>query len=263
MRKLAGYTGHLITNFLYHLTSIAHIFLETCYWTFVAPFKGKFPNGKEILKQMELTGVNSLSIVAFVSLFFGLTLAMLTSYQLEKVGSEMLLGGLIGVSFTRELGPLLTGIVVAARVGAAITAELGSMTVNEEIDALDTMAIPPVRYLIVPRTIALVLMLPCLVIVANFVGMIGGYLIGRFSIHINTAYYIRLMLDAMTVKDIYIGLFKSVFFAVIISIISCYQGFIVRGGAEGVGKATTKSVVLSIELIIIVDSFWNAVFYFI
>lgn len=263
MRRLAGYTGRLIRNFLYHLTSITRIFTETLYWTFLAPFKGKFPNGKEILKQMELTGVNSITIVGFVSLFFGLTLAMLTSYQLEKVGSEMLLGGLVGVSFTRELGPLLTGIVVAARVGAAITAELGSMNVNEEIDALDTMAIHPVRFLIVPRMIALILMLPCLVIISNFVGMLGGYIIGRFSIHINTSYYISLMIDAMALKDVYIGLFKSIFFAIIIGIISCYQGLIVRGGAEGVGRATTQSVVLSIELIIIIDSFWNAIFYFV
>ncbi len=211
---------------------------------------------------MQHTGVNSIPIVTFVCLFFGLTLAMLTSYQLEQVGSVLMLGGLVGISFTRELGPLLTGIVVAARVGASITAELGSMKVYEEIDALDTMAIPPVRYLIVPRLIALVIMMPCLVIFANMVGMIGGYLIGRFSVHINTSYYIRLTLDALALKDIYTGLFKSLFFAAIIAIISCYQGFIVRGGAEGVGKATTQSVVLSIQLIIIVDSFWNAIFYF-
>lgn len=263
MKKLAGRIGHFITNFLQHLSSIACLSRETCYWIFIAPFKGKIPSIKEIFKQMEHIGVNSISIVGFVSLFFGLTLAMLTSYQLEKVGSEMLLGGLIGVSFTRELGPLLTGIVVAARVGASITAELGSMNVYEEIDALDTMAIPPVRYLIVPRIIALIIMLPCLVIIANIVGMIGGYIIGRFSIHINSSYYISLMFDAMELKDVYTGLFKSLFFAMIIGIISCYQGFIVRGGAEGVGKATTQAVVLSIELIIIVDSFWNAIFYFI
>lgn len=262
MKKLAGYTGRFITNFLYHLTSIGHIFLQTCYWIFIAPFRGKLPNGKEILKQMEHTGVHSISIVGFVSLFFGLTLAMLTSYQLEKLGSAILLGGLVGISFTRELGPLLTGIVVAARVGAAITAELGSMNVYEEIDALDTMAIPPVRFLIVPRMIALIIMLPCLVIISNFMGMLGGYIIGHYSIHINTAYYIQLTLDALELKDVYIGLFKSIFFAITIGLISCYQGFIVKGGAEGVGRATTRSVVLSIELIIIIDSFWNAVFYF-
>ena len=263
MKNIVGYLGRGFNRFLQHLSSLASLCIQTLYWIFIAPCKGVFPNGREIVKQMELTGVNSLSIVGFVSLFFGLTIAMLTSYQLEQVGSEMLLGGLIGVAFTRELGPLLTGIVVAARVGAAITAELGSMKVYEEIDALDTMAISPVRFLIVPRMIALVIMLPCLVIVSNFVGMIGGYIIGRFSIHINTSYYITLMLDAMELKDIYIGLFKSVFFAMIIGMISCYQGFIVRGGAEGVGKATTLSVVLSIQIIIIVDSFWNAIFYFI
>lgn len=263
MKSLLGYFGRLTTGFLQHLSSITSLFLNTCYWIFVAPFSKKYPNGKEILKQMELVGVKSIPIVGFVTLFFGLTLAMLTSYQLEKVGSALLLGGLVGVSFTRELGPLLAGIVVAARVGASITAELGSMNVHEEIEALDTMAIPPVRYLIVPRIIALVIMMPCLVVLANFTGMIGGYIIGRFSVHINTSYYIKLTLDALELKDVYIGLFKSFFFALIIGTISCYQGFIVRGGAEGVGKATTQSVVLSIQLIIIVDSFWNAIFYFI
>ena len=179
------------------------------------------------------------------------------------MGSELLLGGLVGVSFTRELGPLLTGIVVAARVGAAFTAELGSMKVYEEIDALNTMAISPIRYLIVPKVIALIIMMPCLVIISSLVGMFGGYLIGHFNMHMNTSYYIKLTLDALELKDVYIGLYKSVFFALIISFVSCYRGFIVRGGAEGVGRATTKSVVLSIELIIIIDSFWNAIFYFV
>ena len=262
MKRLAGYTGRKARILLQHLSSITALFMETCYWIFVAPWKGKWPSGKEILRQMELVGVDSVPIVAFVSLFFGLTLAMLTSYQLQQVGSEMMLGSLVGISFTRELGPLLTGIVVAARVGAAITAELGSMNVYEEIDALDTMAIPPVRFLIVPRIIALFIMMPCLVVIANIVGIIGGYLIGRFSLHINSAYYVRLMFDSMVLKDVFTGLFKSVFFAGIIGMVSCYQGFIVRGGAEGVGRATTQSVVLAIELIIVIDSFWNAVFYF-
>lgn len=262
MKSLAGYLGRSVNTFLFHLSSITHLAVITGYWIFVAPFKGEFPKSKEVFKQMQLTGINSIAIVSFVTLFFGLTLAMLTSYQLAQVGSSLLLGGLVGVSFTRELGPLLTGIVVAARVGASITAEIGSMKVYEEIDALDTMAIPPVRYLVVPRLIALVVMMPCLVIIASFVGMFGGYIIGRFSVHINTAYYIKLTLEALALKDIYTGLFKSVFFALIIGLVSCYQGFIVRGGAEGVGSATTQSVVLSIELIIIIDSFWNAVFYF-
>lgn len=258
--NLFGYTGHTIFVFLQHTSGFFSLLGQTLYWIFFKPHRIK---AKSIFQQMELIGFNSIPIVCFVSLFFGLTLAMLTSYQLQKVGSELMVGGLVGISFTRELGPLLTALVVAARVGASITAELGTMKVGEEIDALETMALAPVRFLVAPRLIAIFVMLPALVIFANVMGIIGGWIIGYMDLHMSTAYYLRLTLDAMVLKDIYTGLFKSLFFALIIGMIGSYQGFIVKGGAEGVGKATTISVVTSIELVIIVDSFLNAVFYFI
>lgn len=260
MTNLFGYLGRLIRTFLQHASGLTILLVQTLYWIFFKPNRIRL---KSISQQMEYIGLNSIPIVSFVSLFFGLTLAMLTSYQLEKVGSELLVGGLVGVSFTRELGPLLTAIVVAARVGAAITAELGAMKAGEEIDALETMALAPVRFLIAPRLIAIFVMLPLLVIISNVMGIIGGYIVGLTDLHMSTGYFFRLTLDALVLKDIYTGLFKSFFFAVIIGMIGSYHGFIVKGGAEGVGKATTISVVTSIELIIIVDSFLNAVFYFI
>lgn len=260
LNNFFGSIGRGIITILRHISSLFALLGQALYWIIFKPRRIKL---RSIFRQMELTGVNSIPIVCFVSLFFGLTLAMLTSYQLQKVGSELMVGGLVGISFTRELGPLLTALVVAARVGASITAELGTMKVGEEIDALETMALAPVRFLIAPRLIALVFMMPALVIFSNIMGIIGGWIIGAADLHMNSGYYFRLTLDALVLKDIYTGLFKSLFFAVIIAIIGSYQGFIVKGGAEGVGKATTISVVTSIELVIIVDSFLNAVFYFI
>lgn len=260
MTNLFGYLGRRITISLQHASGLFILLGQTIYWIIFKPYRIRL---KSIFQQMELIGFNSIPIVCFVSLFFGLTLAMLTSYQLQKVGSELLVGGLVGISFTRELGPLLTALVVAARVGAAITAELGTMKVGEEIDALETMALAPVRFLIAPRLIAIFIMLPLLVILSNLMGILGGYIIGLTDLHMSTGYYFRLTLDALVLKDIYTGLLKSFFFATIIGMIGSYQGFIVKGGAEGVGKATTISVVTSIELVIIVDSFLNAVFYFI
>jgi phospholipid/cholesterol/gamma-HCH transport system permease protein len=259
MVNIFGYTGRKIIIFLEHTSGLFNLLGQTLYWIFIKPRRINFGT---VLQQMEFIGVNSIPIVSFVSLFFGITLAMLTSYQLEKVGSELLVGGLVGVSFTRELGPLLTALVVAARVGAAITAELGTMKVGEEVDALETMAMAPVRFLIAPRLIAIFFMLPLLVIISNIMGIIGGYIIGYADLHMNSGYFFRLTFDSMVLKDIYTGLCKSFFFAVIIGMVGCYQGFIVKGGAEGVGKATTISVVTSIELIIITDAFLNAVFYF-
>jgi phospholipid/cholesterol/gamma-HCH transport system permease protein len=169
---------------------------------------------------------------------------------------------LVGVSLTRELGPVLTALVVAGRVGAAITAEIGSMKVTEQIEALDTMAINPVRFLVVPRLIALFFMLPCLTIIGNFVGMFGGYLIGVLNLKINSSLYIKTTLDFLALKDIYTGLVKTFVFGIIISLVGCYQGLNTEGGAQGVGRATTLSVVTSFILIILADAVLTGIFYF-
>ena len=247
---------------LRHIESILFLTAGTFFWLLWVIVRWNKRTLRDVVKQMELGGVKSFSIVSLVSFFLGLTLAMLTSYQLRKVGSEIMVGGLVGVSFTRELGPLITALVVAGRVGAGISAEIGTMTVSEEVEALETMGINPIRYLIVPRFLALLLMLPCLTVCSNIIGMLGGFMIGYFSLDMSPHFYYDLTMQALVLKDIVTGLIKSLSFAAIISIIGCYQGLIVRGGAEGVGLATTRAVVVSMILIIAFDCFWNGVFYF-
>lgn len=252
----------ITTLTLRHLESFLVLIWQTFVWLTAGFWRRKPVSVPEVIKQMLEGGVRSLTLVTLVSFFLGMTLAMLTSYQLVKLGAEILIAGLIGVSFTRELGPLLTAIVVASRVGAGIAAEIGTMKVSEEIDALETMGVDPVRYLVVPRFIALVLMVPALTAFSNLIGILGGYIIGHYSLDIDTTYYMSRTFEALVVKDIKTGLIKSVSFGAIISLMGCYQGLIVKGGAEGVGKATTLSVVCSIILVIGVDCLWNAIFYF-
>lgn len=247
---------------LKHLGSCYYLIQEAFYWILVSPFKKRGVKIKETINQIEKVGANSLLIVGLVSLFFGLTLAMLTAYQLRKLGSEILVGSLVGVSFMRELGPLLTALVVAGRVGASFAAEIGSMLVSEEIDALESMGIQPVSHLVSPRLIALGLTLPCLTLYSDVLGILGGLIIAVFSLSLDVHYFFNNLFSSLVIKDLWTGLLKSFSFAVIIVGIGCYQGLTVRGGAEGVGIATTKAVVLSMILIIIVDCFWNAWFYF-
>lgn len=247
--------------FLQHLSSITFLFQETLRWLLIKPFQGKPLRVKAIITQMDEVGVKSVPIVFLVSFFIGIILVLQTAYQLEKFGATNYAASLASVALTRELGPLLAAIVVAGRVSAAYTAELGTMMVTEEILALEVMAIHPIAYLVVPRFLAMVVMLPCLTVMADLVGMIGGYIIGTTTVGIRSTLYIETTLDAMLLKDILTGLAKSVVFAGIIAMVGCYMAFIVKGGAEGVGKATMISVVTSLILIILADCFFTTIFY--
>jgi len=169
----------------------------------------------------------------------------------------------VALSVTRELGPVLTAMMVAGRVGASMAAELGTMKVTEQIDALDSLATNPIHFLVVPRFIATVSMLFLLTIYADLIGMLGGFLVAVFKLGISQYIYINRSFSALVMKDIYTGLIKSVVFGVIISIVGCYYGFKARGGAEGVGHATTMAVVVSFILIIVFDTFFTALFYFV
>ena len=164
---------------------------------------------------------------------------------------------------TRELGPVLTALVIAGRVGAAITAEVGTMQVTEQVDALKTLGSDPIRYLSVPRLIALLIMLPILTIYAYIIGILGGYLVGVYKLGISSTLYMNMTWDSLRLKDLYTGLFKSGVFAAIIATVACYEGFETAGGAEGVGRSTTLSVVISFILIITADCFFTALFYFV
>ena len=254
--------GKSTKDLVNQIIGVAMLLLDTLYRIIVAPFKGKSLKRQSIFEQMVFMGIKSIVIVFFVTFFTGVVLAMQSAYQLKQLGAEIYVASLVAVSLTRELGPVLTALVIAGRIGAAITAEIGSMKVSEQIEALDTMAINPIRFLVVPKFLALVIMLPCLTIIGDFVGMFGGYLVGIFNLRINSALYIQTSLKFLELKDIYSGLGKSVVFAVIIALIGCYQGLNTKGGAEGVGKATTLSVVTSFILIILADCVITGILYF-
>jgi len=259
--KLFGRIGRPTLSFLEQLGKVTNLASQTFYWTFVAPFKGKGLRWKSTVEQMVRMGFESLPIVITISFFVGLIIAMQSAYQLKQFGATIYVADLVAVSILRELSPLLTAIVVTGRSGSAIAAEIGTMKVSEEIDALQTMGFNPIKFLVVPKTLALLIMLPMLTIISDFVGILGGYIISMASLQITSARFINQTIAALTFRDLSSGLVKSFFFALIISKIGAYEGFNVEGGAEGVGKSTTRSVVASIFLIIAADVFFTALFF--
>lgn len=263
LKSLTGNLGRKSHAFFGGLSQISSLLKDTFYWAFIAPFRKKGFRANYFFYQMVRAGVDSIPIVALVCASVGVVLALQSAYQLKRFGALMYTGGLVSVSMARELGPLIAAIVISGRVGASIAAELGTMKVSEEIDALKTMGLNPIQFLIVPRFLALLIMVPCLTILADFIGMLGGYMIGTLTLGIDPNLYIQKSIDSMVLKDINTGLIKSFFFAIIIGIVSCFEGFSVEGGAEGVGKSTTAAVVMSIVLIIVSDCLFTAMFYYV
>lgn|SRR3989338_1113095 len=257
LKDLAVILGKRFIEFVRYAGGTSILLGETLFWIPVPPLRKR-----HILEQMSKIGVDSLPIVSLISLFTGMVLALQSAYQMQKLSAEMYIASLVALSMTRELGPVLTALIVAGRIGASITAEVGTMKVTEQIDALETLATNPVKYLVVPRFLALVIMIPLLTLYADAIGGLGGYLIGVYKLNISHSMYMKMSWEALTYKDIYTGLIKSTFFAVIICIIACFEGMKAEGGAEGVGKATTSSVVTSFILIIASDCFFTALFYF-
>ncbi len=251
-------TGLRFLAFLKYVGGIWLLLVETLFWVFRPPLKRK-----AILDQMNKIGVQSLPIVILTGFFTGMVLALQSAYQMQRISAQMYIASLVSLSMCRELGPVLTALVVAGRVGAAITAELGTMKVTEQIDALETLATNPVKYLAVPRFIALFFMLPLLTVYSDFVGIIGGYLVGVGKLGIGSNLYLRMTFDPLVLKDFFTGLIKSFAFAIIICVVACFQGLNSDSGAEGVGRSTTLSVVTSFVLIISADCFFTALFYFI
>ncbi len=236
---------------------IALLFKDTC-----ALLVTRKIRWKAVLDQMNKIGVMSLPLVFLTTLFTGMVLALQSAYQLRLFAAEKFTSDLISVSLCRELGPVLTAMVVAGRVGASIAAELGTMKVTEQIDALKALATNPIQYLVIPRFIAALFMLLVLTIYADCIGMFGGYLISVFKLGMSSPMYIKRGIDALVVKDVVTGLIKAFFFGGFISIVGCYFGFTARGGAEGVGRATTLAVVVSLILVIASDALFSALFYF-
>jgi len=226
---------------------------QTLRWTFSRPFYLK-----NLLKQMEQIGFNSVPVVLTTALSTGMVLALQSYTGFKRFGAETLIGTVVSLSMTRELGPVLTGLMVAGRAGAAMAAELGTMRVTEQIDALSTLATNPMKYLVVPRFVASTLMMFFLTTLGMIIGIVGGYFVGVKVLGTNPVTYINNSIDYTEVTDIWYGLIKALVFGAVIGLIGCYKGFHTEGGAEGVGKSTTGAVVISCMLILILDYFLSA-----
>lgn len=259
--KIAGFAemvGRRFLDMIKYAGGISILMGQTLFWIPIPPLRQR-----QTIEQMSKIGVDSLPIVSMISLFTGMVLALQSAYQLQRFAAEMYIASLVAFSMTRELAPVLTALIIAGRVGASITAELGTMQVTEQIDALETLATNPVKYLVVPRFMALIIIMPILTLYADIVGIMGGYVVGVYKLGISHAMYMKNTWNPLKYKDIWTGLVKSLVFAIIICIVACYEGMKTEGGAEGVGRSTTSSVVVSFILIIASDCFMTALFYFI
>jgi phospholipid/cholesterol/gamma-HCH transport system permease protein len=233
------------------------------YWLLVAPFKGFPLRAHETARQMVRVGVASVPIVFLVNFFVGVTLAITVADILIGFGVKEYTSSVMGVGFWRELSPLLTSIIMSGYVGASLAAEIGTMKVGEELMALEAAALNPVRFLGVPRLLAVLIMVPMSTLLGNLFGIYGGYIVCIGLLQLSPTLFYDKMLDAMSMKDIWVGGFKSVIFGGIVGVVGLAQGFQVRGGAEGVGRATTNAVVYSIIFIIVADCLLTYVLYFI
>jgi phospholipid/cholesterol/gamma-HCH transport system permease protein len=214
---------------------------------------------RHIIKEMHSIGVHSLLVILLTASFTGLVLGLQGYYTLRQFGSEALLGSAVALSLIRELGPVLGALMVTARAGSAMTAELGIMKISEQIDALDVMTINPIKFLVRPKILAGILVLPLLVSIFDVVGIYSGYVVGVKLLGVTTSSFFHEMASSIVFKDIYTGIIKSVAFGLILTWVCCYKGYYCGRGAKGVGKATTEAVVLSAVLILMLDYFLTSV----
>ncbi len=261
MKNLFGFLGRAFITFLQDLSSLAYLLKETLLQTLIVISDRKKRRQAMLLVHVDEIGVQSLPLVLAVSALLGIALTVLVSFELKEIGALSYIPGFVAVAVFREMGPLITAMIVAARVGAAFTARIGTMKVSEEILALETMAINPVRYLVVQRFIGLLLALPALTMLAGFTAVFGGFLFGAGRLGIRADVYVRETLDVLSFEDISSGMVKAAVYAVLIVMIGCYRGLVVEGGAEEVGKATMVSAVASMLAIILFDTVMTAAFY--
>jgi phospholipid/cholesterol/gamma-HCH transport system permease protein len=221
---------------------------ETLAWTLRPPFRPEL-----LMQQAAAIGVGSTFIVAVTGLFAGMVLALQGNYAMRQFGAEGYVGGFVAISLVRELGPVFTALMVTGRSGSAITTEMGTMRVSEQIDAMESMAVNPIHYLVVPRVVAATLMMPLLAVVFSATGYLGGYLIGTYVSYIPPGPFLDHTKSMVEVKDLTHGLTKAILFGTVVSLIATYRGFTATGGSRGVGEATTRAVVWSSVSILVVD----------
>ena len=255
--------GASVINGLAYIGSLAGLGGRAAYYGFVGPFQGKPPRIRPAFSQAMDVGVRALPILTLITFFIGLILALQSAYELSKLGAMNFVARAVALSMTRELGPLITAIVVIGRSGSAFAAEIGTMRVTEEIDALETMAISPIHFLVTPKFLAMIVMLPCLTIWANTMGILGGALFGVTQADFTLGRYIQASVESLYLRDISSGLIKSVMFGATITVVGCLEGLSTGAGAEQVGRSTTRAVVMSILLVVVVDLVFTGVFFFV
>jgi len=260
--EIVSQLGSSTLDGLGYLGSLASLGARAAYYTLVAPFQGKPVRLQRAISQAMNAGVRALPIVSLITFFIGLIMALQAAYELRRFGAMSAVATAVAVTMSRELGPLVTAIVVIGRSGSAFAAEIGTMKVSEEIDALETMAISPIRFLVAPKFLAMAVMLPCLTIWASVMGILGGSLFGVAQADFTFVRYIKASIDSLFLRDIVTGLIKSVMFGITITAVGCFEGLSTSGGAEQVGRSTTRAVVMSIFLVVAVDLLFTTLFFF-
>jgi phospholipid/cholesterol/gamma-HCH transport system permease protein len=254
--------GRRTLNGLGYLGGLAQLSGRAAYFAFALPLKGRPLRPQRIVHQAMAVGVEALPILSLITFFVGAIMALQSAYELRQFGALQYVASAVAISMTRELGPLMTAILVIGRSGSAFAAEIGTMKVDEELDALETMAVPPIPFLVTPKLLAMLLMMPCLTTWGDFMGILGGLLFGVAGADFTVATYFQATRDALLLRDVVTGLIKSVMFGVVITSVGCHEGFATGAGAEEVGRSTTSAVVKSIFMVIVVDLIFTVVFYF-
>lgn len=256
VKRIFSYIGKTTLDFLQELGQVSTLFFQ------VLGFSPKLVKSRKLLiAQMEHIGVNSLPLVVIIAVFTGAVAAWQAAYQLKGLAPISFLGTATSRAIITELGPVLTGIIIAGRVGASIAAELGSMKVTEQIDALETMGISKVRYLAMPRFLASIIMLPILIVFANVIAVLGAYLVSNFFLDVSYAVFFDSVKRFFTMGDFVFGMIKGMVFGGVTALLGCHIGFQTKGGAEGVGLSTIRSFVISSAVILILDYvLWSLVF---
>ncbi|HWR57919.1 MAG TPA: MlaE family lipid ABC transporter permease subunit [Thermodesulfovibrionales bacterium] len=240
------------------LRRMGHMFLflvNSFYFIFVPPFKFR-----QLLREIRFIGTKSMTVIFLMGSFTGMVLALQGYHTLKKVGSEALLGPAVALTLIRELGPVLSALTITGRAGSALTAEIGIMRITEQIDALTSMALNPMRYLIVPKMVAAMVVFPLLTAIYDVIGIYGGYFVAVKMLGLSSGTYFSQMKHFVDMEDIQIGIYKSFTFGILVLWVCCYKGFYTGYGAEGVSKATTEAVVMSSILILISDYFLGSLF---
>ena len=261
MTAVVGTTGRVSLNALYSAALVCVLMVDTLNWVFLQPLRGQGLRVRSTVEHLVEFGARSLPIVGLICFLVGVIIALQSAYTLEQWGATIFVADLVGVSALRELAPLMAAIIITGRSGSAITAEIGTMKVAEEIDALRVMGLNPIKFLVVPKFIAMVLAVPCVTVISMLIMILGGAFTGIIILEISPDAYFNQTAQALVGKDLVTGMVKSLFFALAICWVGVYRGFQVEGGAEGVGRMTTSSVVTSILFIILVDLIWTLAFF--